>query len=97
MPTLLVFGVSDVTDAQAMDTYATAGAASLSGHSFKFLAGPEPGEQLEGEPHFDKFVILRFQTRDAAQAWYRSDAYQAAIGLRRSVAKTFAMLIDTNE
>jgi uncharacterized protein (DUF1330 family) len=97
MPALIIFGVTDVTDSDILDAYAAAGAASLGDHPFDFVAGPEPGELLEGETDFAKFVVLRFPSREAAGAWYRSPAYQDAIAMRKPVSKTFAMLIDVNE
>lgn len=96
MSSFLIFGVSDVTDKAELDRYAAAGAQTLGGHEFAFLAGPEAGTQLEGKTRFDKFVVLEFPTREAAEAWYHSDAYQAAVSIRKPVSETFAMLIDRN-
>jgi len=59
------------------------------------LARPETGmtplafygavETLEGAPA-NGVVILRFDTMDAAKAWYDSDAYQRARSIRQQAA-----------
>jgi len=37
-------------------------------------------------------VILKFESTEAAKAWYRSPAYQAAVGKRLAATKGFAII-----
>ena len=64
-----------------MADYATAAGGSIAGHEAKPLAYYGAIETLEG-PEAAGSVIIEFPTMDAARAWYRSDAYQAARKLR---------------
>ena len=41
-----------------------------------------PWQLLCGEPGRDIGMIIRFQDRDAAVAWYNSPAYQALLDIR---------------
>jgi len=37
---------------------------------------------LEGEWRHPRFVVIEFPSREAAEGWHRSPAYQEIIGLR---------------
>ena len=53
------------------------------------------GEQqvLEG-PNPGVLVVVEFPDRDRAEAWYRSDAYQAILPLRVDNSRSRALLVD---
>ena len=49
-------------------------------------------EIIEGKPPGRQTVIVRFESTEAAKAWYRSPAYQAAVGKRLAATKGFAII-----
>lgn len=51
---------------------------------------------VEGE-NAENIAILRFPTFEDATAWYNSDAYQAAIPHRQSVARYRAFIVEAAE
>ena len=81
MSAYLVFIKEREHDSTAMANYAAKAGASLDGHTAKPLAYYGASETLEG-PEAAGCVIIEFPTMDAARAWYRSEAYQAARQLR---------------
>jgi uncharacterized protein (DUF1330 family) len=49
-------------------------------------------ETVEGEPPGPHTVILKFESTEAAKAWYDSPAYQAALPKRLAATKGFAII-----
>ena len=49
-------------------------------------------ETLEGTPPGPQTVILKFESTEAAKAWYGSPAYQAVIGKRLAATDGFAVI-----
>jgi len=49
-------------------------------------------ETIEGKPPGPQTVIVKFESTDAAKAWYRSPAYQAAVGKRLASTTGFAVI-----
>lgn len=95
MTTYVIFGLSNISDPEALRDYQAAGMESLAGRNFKLLAGPSNITTLEGQP-FEPFVILEFPTRAEAEEWYQSDLYQKAKVIRQRSADTVALMVDAN-
>ena len=49
-------------------------------------------ETIEGKPPGPHTVIVRFESTEAAKAWYGSPEYQAVVGKRLAATKGFAVL-----
>jgi uncharacterized protein (DUF1330 family) len=49
-------------------------------------------ETIEGTPPGPVTVIVKFESTQAAKAWYGSPAYQAALGKRLAATKGFAVI-----
>jgi uncharacterized protein (DUF1330 family) len=49
-------------------------------------------EIVEGTPPGPQTVIVKFESVEAAKAWYRSPAYQAVVGKRLASTKGFALI-----
>ena len=49
-------------------------------------------ETIEGKPPGPQTVILKFESAEAAKAWYRSPAYQAVVGKRLASTTGFAVI-----
>ena len=60
----------------------------------KYLVRGGHATQLEGLPQGDRNVVVEFPSREAAQAWYASEAYQAIIQHRTNNATGALVLVD---
>ena len=49
-------------------------------------------ETVEGKPPGPQTVIVRFESPEAAKAWYQSPAYQAVVGKRLAATQGFAVI-----
>ena len=49
-------------------------------------------ETVEGTPPGPQTVIIKFESTDAAKAWYNSDEYQAVVGKRLEATDGFAVI-----
>lgn len=81
-----------VIDAEAMAAY-QAGNRSAPVAGLKPLVAYGAMETLEGEPA-DGIVVLQFENREAAKAWYDSPAYQEQVKLRQKAAPYRAFMVE---
>ncbi len=49
-------------------------------------------ETIEGTPPGPQTVIIKFESTEAAKAWYNSDEYQAVVGKRLEATEGFAVI-----
>jgi uncharacterized protein (DUF1330 family) len=49
-------------------------------------------ETVEGTPPGPQTVIVKFESSEAAKAWYRSPEYQAVVGKRLAATEGFAII-----
>ena len=92
MSAYLIFNYS-ITDPDAYGKYPPAAMQSMAGHEAEVLVADYAPEPLEGSPSAVT-VVLKFDSKDAARAWYDSDAYQAAKALRMAAAEGTVVLCD---
>jgi len=78
----------DVHDREQLRRYVKAAAPTVAAYGGTGLFVDDHPEVLEGEWFGPRTIALRFDTREEAERWYRSDAYQAAVALRRGCART---------
>lgn len=52
---------------------------------------------LEGEMPFTQIAVLEFPSREAAESWYNSDAYQAVLPVRLGAARCQFVIVDAVE
>ena len=71
-----------VTDPEGYAAYRPLAAASIARHGGKFLARGGAGEAKEGGWTPSRVVIIEFPSLAAANAWYDSPDYQAALKVR---------------
>lgn len=95
MATYVIFGVKNIADDDAMARYNKAGAQAIAGHTFRYLAGPGPFTLLEGGEALERVVLLEFENRAAAEAWYHSEDYRQARKIRDDVSECVAIMIDS--
>jgi len=58
-----------------------------------YLAVDNEPEVLEGEWSYSRAVLIRFDTTEDFDAWYRSDEYQEILQYRLSASKCDSILI----
>ena len=81
----------EIKDPEGMKAYGKAAGAAMGG--VKVLAVDAKPQVLEGNWHGHQTVVLEFESVEAAQAWYDSDAYRAARELRQAAADTNAVIL----
>jgi uncharacterized protein (DUF1330 family) len=85
MPTALWIAHVHVTDPEAYARYAKGATEAIAAHGGVFLARGGRYVQLEGNDRA-RNVVARFPSLAAAEACYRSDAYQAALAHAKDAA-----------
>ena len=85
MPTALWIAHVHVTDPEAYGRYARGATEAIAAHGGVFLARGGRYVQLEGNDRA-RNVVARFPSLEAAEACYRSDAYQAALAHAKGAA-----------
>ncbi|MRX50791.1 DUF1330 domain-containing protein [Paracoccus sp. S-4012] len=84
-----------VTDAEAYGRYAALAGEAIAAHGGVFLARSGRHIQLEGRDRA-RNVVARFPSLEAAEACYRSDAYQAALAHARGAAERDLVIVEEN-
>ncbi len=85
MPTALWIAHVHVTDPEAYGRYARGATEAIAAHGGVFLARGGRYVQLEGTDRA-RNVVARFPSLEAAEACYRSAAYQAALAHAKGAA-----------
>jgi uncharacterized protein (DUF1330 family) len=88
-----VIAADTVHDAAVMAEYGKVVAATIAAFDGRFLVRGGNATALEGEWQ-PRTVILEFPSRETAEAWYNSDAYQEIIGLRLNSARGSLVIVD---
>ena len=87
-----------VTDGMTVTTPDPTGAGSgeaIAAHGGVFLARAGRHVQMEGRDH-PRNVVVRFPSLEAAEACYRSDAYQAALAHAEGAAERDLVIVEEN-
>lgn len=95
MPALWIAHVL-VTDEEAYGKYAELAGPAIAAHGGAFIARGGRYVQLEGKDR-PRNVVARFPSVDAAEACYRSDAYQAALSHAEGAAERELVIVETAE
>ena len=81
MSAYLVFSYTK-TDPDAYEAYPPAAIPTFAGHDVEVLVADFASEAKEGSPAPVVTVVMRFESKEAANAWYESESYQAIKHLR---------------
>ncbi|MEL7012571.1 MAG: DUF1330 domain-containing protein [Pseudomonadota bacterium] len=95
MPALWIAHVR-VTDEDAYGKYAKLAGPAIAEHGGSFIARGGRYVQLEG-PDRPRNVVARFPSVEAAEACYRSDAYQAALSHAQNAADRELVIVEISE
>jgi len=82
-----------VTNPEGYQAYGPAARSTLAPSGAEVVVVDSQSESIEGSPG-TVTVVLRFESKEAARAWYESEAYQAAKPLRTSNTEGTAVLCD---
>ncbi len=83
-----------VLDQDKLKEYASKVGETLVPFSNEALVFTEHAEVIEGETRLRRTIVLKFDSRDAAIAWYDSPAYQEVLPLRLEATEGYAVLVD---
>ncbi|MEM9773658.1 MAG: DUF1330 domain-containing protein [Chloroflexota bacterium] len=83
----------NVTDMDQYKKYIALTPAIIEKFGGKFISRGGETVTLEGEPESRRMVLLEFPSVEAAQEFYNSDEYQAAIEVRKDAAEGQFMIL----
>jgi len=84
----------NIDDWEAFDRYRTEVMATLEPFGARFLVRGGAFTTLEGDMPFERIVVLEFPSREAAEGWYHSDAYQAVLPIRLAASRCQFVVVD---
>jgi uncharacterized protein (DUF1330 family) len=83
-----------VRDAEKMREYLSKAHETLAPYHPEVVILDEHSQVLEGNAPWPRTIVIRFDSRDAALAWYNSAAYQEVLPLRLAATEGFGVLVD---
>ena len=84
----------EVTDPAGYEPYKPLAAASIARFGGRFLARGGKAMLLEGQPAPERIVVIEFADAAAAQRWYDSAEYQAALKIRQANSQGRVILVE---
>jgi uncharacterized protein (DUF1330 family) len=81
-----------VKDPKLYAEYQAAGAPTIAAAGGEVVAFDVAAETIEGTPPGSTTVIVKFESSEAAKAWYESPEYQAALPKRLAATEGHAVL-----
>lgn len=93
MPAYVIARIT-VTDPDRYEGYKALAQEAIAAHGGRYLVRGGPLKTLEGEPESRRVVVLEFPSMQAAETFYHSADYQAAIAKRTGAAETQLILVE---
>lgn len=87
----------NIDDWEAYDRYRSQVMSTLEPFGARFLVRGGAFTTVEGEMPFERIAVLEFPSREAAEAWYQSDAYQAVLPIRLEATRCQFVIVDATE
>ena len=84
-----------VKDPTLYGEYQKGAGPTLAAHGAELVSFDVAAQTIEGSPPGPQTVIIKFETAEAAKAWYNSDEYQAVVGKRLAATEGFAVIADS--
>jgi uncharacterized protein (DUF1330 family) len=81
-----------VKDPKLYREYQSAAGPTIQASGGEVVAFDVAAETVEGTPPGPHTVIVKFESTEAAKAWYESPGYQAAVGKRLAATDGFAVI-----
>lgn len=89
-----VIAVETVHDQAMFDSYRQQVMPTLAAFDARFVVRGGALSVVEGEWPHRRTVIIEFPSREAAEGWYGSPAYQKIIGLRQNSSTGSLVIVD---
>ena len=83
-----------ITDQAKMDEYIPKAVPSIMAFGGEILVVADDSEVIEGSTEFPRTVVLKFESREQAMAWYDCEEYSAVRPLRLDATEGFGVLVD---
>ena len=93
MPAYLIADI-EITNPEGYAAYRPLAAASVTKHGGRFIVRGGAIDALEGGWTPSRIVIIEFPSMDAAQKFYHSDDYQAALKVRLENSSGRVVIVD---
>lgn len=84
-----------VNDPDLYREYQAGAGPTIAASGAELVAFDVAAETVEGEPPGPQTVVIKFESTEAAKAWYNSDEYQAVVGKRLAATNGFAVISQT--
>jgi len=81
-----------VNDPAGYAEYQAGAGPTIQAHGAELVAFDVAAETVEGTPPGPQTVVLKFESTEAAKAWYNSAEYQAVVGKRLAATSGFAVI-----
>ena len=81
-----------VKDPKLYREYQAGAGPTIQASGGELVAFDVAAETVEGKPPGPQTVIVKFESPEAAKAWYKSPAYQAVVGKRLASTEGFAII-----
>ena len=81
-----------VTDPKLYREYQAAAGPTILAAGGELVSFDVAAETIEGTPPGPQTVIVKFESTEAAKAWYQSPEYQAVVGKRLAATTGFAVI-----
>ena len=81
-----------VRDPKLYREYQIAGGPTMQAHGGELVSFDVAAETIEGTPPGPVTVVVKFESTEAAKAWYQSPEYQAVVGKRLAATTGFAVI-----
>lgn len=83
-----------IHDAEKMQEYIPKAIATLAPYNVEILAVDEHAHVIEGHTDWPRTIVVKFDSREAALAWYNSPEYEKVRQLRLDATDGVAVLVD---
>jgi uncharacterized protein (DUF1330 family) len=84
-----------IVDQEKMQEYISKVMPTLEPYNAELLVLEEESEVLEGEPPFPRTIVLKFDSKEAASAWYNCAEYAEVRPLRLEATEGNAILCES--
>ncbi len=81
-----------VNDPALYKEYQGGAGPTIQAHGGELVIFDVAAETIEGAPPGPQTVVLKFESAQAAKAWYASEEYQAVVGKRLAATEGFAVI-----
>ncbi len=83
-----------ITDQAGMDTYIPMAVGSLMAAGAEILVVADDSTVIEGNTDLPRTIVIKFEDREKAMAWYDSSEYSAARTIRQASTEGYGVLVD---